>query len=145
MKQIPAVVCIAVLFAFLACGTNQVNNDPPKVDNSKNKKTENGFSFEQEGFLSKDHFRVIVIRPFDSTITDPEIEKQVRNKCIVSLKRHITAGGKTLATNADAEILNLINEYGKITPHEDNGGSRTVFVLDIRKPGCRPFVENLGK
>lgn len=134
-----------MLFIFSCGQSTQVKNSDTSKNTSNGKKSENGFSFEQEGFISKDHFRVLVIRPFDSTITDTEIEKQVKNKCIVSLKRHITSGGKTLSSNADAEILNLINDYGKITPHEDEGGARTIFVLDIRKTGCRQQIESLGK
>lgn len=131
---------------IFSCGqSTQIKNSDTSNNTSNGNKSENGFSFEQEGFITKDHFRVLVIRPFDSTITDSEIEKQVRNKCIVSLKRHITSGGKTLSSNADAEILNLINDYSKITPHEDAGGARTIFVLDIRKTGCRQQVDNLGK
>ena len=99
--------------------------------------------FEQEGFTSRDSFRVIIVQPSDSSSSVEEITKQAQNKALQSLKRHIAASGKSMAQNTDAGLLNLIRDSGRLTPYKD--GSRTIHVFEISKPGCRSYVESLGK
>ncbi|HEY1405653.1 MAG TPA: hypothetical protein VF857_03500 [Spirochaetota bacterium] len=146
MKRVFFLYGILIAFAIVSCGTKQVHKNTDTTANPKNnKRNETTLSYEQEGFLSRDLFRVIVIRPFDSTMSDRDMERQLRNKASSSLKRHITSTGKSLDPNADAMILNLINDYGKTTPYDDKEKARTIFVLDISKPGCKGYVEGMAK
>ena len=138
-----AMLCITM---FISCKKEQIktgNNISTKdtVVTPKNDLKQ----FEQEGFISKDLFRIIVVRPAGSDTSDEDIQKQAQNKTLASLKRYITSTGKMLQPNSDAQLLNLISGYGKLTPHDDADAKRTIFVEEISKPGLKSYVENLGK
>jgi hypothetical protein len=131
-------------FSVSACKKDQLRNTgSPQPENQKEKPDFR--QFEQEGFISRDLFRVIVVRPSGSSMTDDEVAKQARTKAILSLKRYLTSSGKSIQPNTDAGILNLIDDAGKITPYEDRSASRTVYVLDITKPECKSYVDTLGR
>jgi hypothetical protein len=134
---------------LLMCGSNQTQKvitppDGKKTTDTTTKETDFRH-YEKEGFISKDLFRIIVIQPFDSSLKDTDIEKQARNKALSSLKKHIASTGTIPGSKTDAELINLINDNGKINRVEDREHSRTLFVLDIEKTGCKTFVETLGK
>src|SRR5512138_1178439 len=116
------VSCICLLFSM--CGTNQPQNGTKQPDVKKpadNTTDKPDFRhYEKEGFITKDIFRVIVVQPFDSSTSDSDIEKQARNKAISSLKKHIVSVGLMPEANADAELINLINDSGKIMTIEDS-------------------------
>jgi len=146
MKKTGILICAMFCIAMcVSCKKEQVKtggtetkaeNTAPKADIRQ---------FEQEGFISKDLFRIIVVRPEGSSAGESEIQKQAQNKTLVSLKKYITSTGKSLQPNSDAQLLNLISGSGKITPYEDADAHRTIFVLEIAKPGLRAYVDGLGK
>jgi hypothetical protein len=128
-----------VLLVFSCTKTTEIRDTP---QNQQNKPVLIE-QYEQEGFLSKDLYRVIIVKPFGSTMTNDELEKQVKSKAIASLKKYITSNQKNLTANTNAEILNLINNSGTIREYSDS--TRKLFILDIAKPGCRSFVDSLGQ
>jgi hypothetical protein len=144
MKKILFILISIISLTTLMCDKKQVKNNTVIPANKSDPIVEERF-YEQEGFISKDLYRVIIVRPYDSTTTDPEIEKLVKNKALTSLKKYLSSLGKPVTKNTDSEILNLISDYGKIIPHDDKKHSRTIFALDIMKSGCKAYVEGLSK
>jgi hypothetical protein len=131
-----------ILTVLLVSGCTQTTETRDTPQNQQNKPVLIE-QYEQEGFLSKDLYRVIIVKPFGSNITNDELEKQVKSKAIASLKKYITSNRKSLTANTNADILNLINNSGTIREYSDS--TRNFFILDITKPGCRSFVDSLGQ
>jgi hypothetical protein len=131
-----------ILTVLLVSGCTQTTEIRDTPQNQQNKPVLIE-QYEQEGFLSKDLYRVIIVKPFGSNITNDELEKQVKSKAIASLKKYITSNRKSLTANTNADILNLINNSGTIREYNDS--TRNLFILDIKKPGCRSFVDSLGQ
>ena len=99
--------------------------------------------YENEGFITRDLYRVIIVKPADLSVDETDLERQARAKAIASLKKYITSGGKSLTANSNAEILNLISNNGSIKKISTDG--KVLYVLDINRPGCRAYVDSLGK
>jgi hypothetical protein len=99
--------------------------------------------YENEGFITKDLYRVIIVKPANLSVEDAELERQARAKAIASLKKYITAGGKSLTSNTNAEILNLIGNSGSIK--KISVDDKILYVLDIHRQGCRSYVDSLGQ
>ncbi|MGL4369587.1 MAG: hypothetical protein ACRCUT_07940 [Spirochaetota bacterium] len=144
MKKYLCVLCAVIISSSMAgCKKEQMKIDDRGIQTADAPAETQ--QFEQEGFISRDTFRVIIVRPSDSAVSDEETEKQAKMKALMSLKRYITAEGKALQPNADAQLRNLINDNGTIQPHEDAAAHRTIFVLEISKQGCRAYVDGMGK
>ena len=142
MKKITlAALALLVAASFSACKKEQVKGGA-STDGSGTQQTDLK-QFEQEGFISRDTFRVIIVQPSDSTMSAEDTGKQLQTKALLSLKRYITASGKSLSQNTDASLLNLIHDSGKTTPYKDS--VRTIYVLDISKGNCKGYVDSLGK
>jgi len=130
---------LVILFFYGCTQTSEIrdkgqNQQPKQVQTEK---------YEQEGFITKDLYRVIIVKPAGSQTSSDELEKQLRIKVISSIKKYITSKGKSLTANANAEILNLVNTSGTIREFRDS--TRDLFILDVAKQGCRPFVDSLGQ
>lgn len=142
MKKITlAALVLLVAASFSACKKEQVKGGA-STDGTETQQTDLK-QFEQEGFISRDTFRVIIVQPSDSTMSTEDIGKQLQTKALLSLKRYITASGKSLSKNTDASLLNLINGSGKTTPYKDS--VRTIYALEISKGNCKGYVDSLGK
>jgi hypothetical protein len=140
MKKLTLIILSAACaVSVLACKKEQVKTSGANEETVQTDLRQ----FETEGFISRDCFRVIIVQPADSTSSIADIDKQARTKAFLSLKRYITSSGKTLGQNADAGILNIIQENGKLTPYKD--AARTIYVLEISKSGCKSYVDTLGK
>jgi outer membrane biogenesis lipoprotein LolB len=144
-KHIVFIIALCAAASLNACKNEQVKNTGT-ADGSTSSSQDQQVDlrqFEQEGFTSRDSFRVIIVQPSDSAMTLADVTKQAHTKAMLSLKRHITSSGKSLSQNTDASLLNLINGSGKLTPYKDS--ARTIYVMEISKPGCKGYVESLGK
>ena len=144
-KHILFIIVLCAAASMTACKNEQVKNPATADGSTASTQTQqiDIKQFEQEGFTSRDSFRVIIVQPSDSAMTLDDVTKQAQTKALQSLKRHIASTGKSMSQNTDASLLNLINGSGKLTPHKDS--ARTIYVLEITKPGCKGYVESLGK
>lgn len=138
MKKLTIIILSAVCaVSVLACKKDQVKTGGEGTVQTDLRQ------FETEGFISRDSFRVIIVQPAHSTMAIEDINKQLKTKAFLSLKRYITSSGKSLSQNTDASLLNLISGSGKTTPYKDS--ARTIYVLDISKGNCKGYVDSLGK
>ena len=143
-KNLLFVIALCAAASVTACKKEQVKETAPGGASPTGQAQQADLKqFEQEGFTSRDSFRVIIVQPADSTMSVEDVTKQAQTKALQSLKRHIASVGKSISQNTDAGLLNLITGSGKITPHKD--ANRTIHVLEISKPGCKSYVESLGK
>lgn len=142
MKKL-AIIALALCCAagITACKKEQIKGGP--AGSGSESQQSDLKQFEQEGFVSRDSFRVIIVQPADSTMAIEDINKQLQTKALLSLKRYITSAGKSLSQNTDASLLNLIHDSGKTTPYKDS--ARTIYVLEISKANCKGYVDTLGK
>jgi hypothetical protein len=143
---------IAVLFGtlLLSCGKDAIKDNgtnpspaPTLVPDAIPTPSVLIERYENEGFITRDLYRVIIVKPANLSVDEADLERQARAKAIASLKKYISASGKSLTSNTNAEILNLIGNSGTIKKVRVE--DKVLFILDINRPGCRAYVDTLGQ
>jgi hypothetical protein len=128
-----------VSLLFFNCTSTQETRDTIKTQNTQNTIEK----YEQEGFITKDLYRIIIVKPDNSQMNDADLEKQIKSKTLASIKKYITSKGKSLTSNTNAEIINLINNYGVFKTYKDS--TCNLLILDISRQGCRSYIDSLGQ
>jgi hypothetical protein len=140
------IITVSVLF-LASCGKNQVKDggaDKPSPEPSaKLTSNGNGERYENEGFITANTYRIMIVAINDGSIDEKEYDKQIRNKAVASLKKYISSRNKSLTANTNAQILNLIADYGSVKQVIIDG--KKLFVLDIDRQGLRDYVEGFGQ
>jgi hypothetical protein len=99
--------------------------------------------YQKEGFLDRNTFVAIIIRPEGSGSTDADIESQLKNRTLSALLKYVADAGKTVTPNTRARALNLISEAGSVKRIADRSNKRTVFVMELRKDNLRDQLSEL--
>lgn len=142
------ITAIAFL-VFFSCGKDQIKNDtsssvkPSPSASAKSAVNGNGERYENEGFITANIYRVMIVALSDGNIDEKEYDKQARNKAVASLKKYLASRNKSLTANTNAQILNLIADYGTVKQVFVEG--KRLFILDIDKQGLREQVETFGQ
>lgn len=141
-------VLAAILVIPIGCKHKQVtdnpNNNQNTVSSGQNTVEDEALTkeYSQEGFISADSFRVIIIQTPESTIDEAGIKNMAENRANASLKKFIQSNGGTINTQTDAQ-LNIIVQSGKIK--KIIGKKRILYVFEINSPNLKRNVDNLGK
>lgn len=136
MKKILIFPALLILIGLFSCKTDTVitdNHDSTDIERH----------YMDEGFIDSGNFRVIIVQSYNTAISSNEIEKQAKTKARSLLKKYLLSKSKNIDPNADAEILNILNEYGKMTPIDDKEHQRTLFTFTISKQSLQTTIDSL--
>lgn len=97
-----------------------------------------------EGFVEKDTFRVIILVPKDSSCKDQAtIKYRAEKRAEASLQKFLVSKGRVIDQNTRAEILNLINNHGKLIPRNIPCRGSNVFYFDIQKKHLKRHLKKI--
>lgn len=113
------------------------------VEPSNTEDNQNSFIYEKEGFVSRDAYVVIIVQPFSTSETGTDIESKAKKRALTSLLKYKHSQGKILSQNGTTQIVNLINENGKLTRIDDSEKSRSVFQFVVKKTNLKQIVDSL--
>jgi len=142
MKTILAMLAGIALLTIACTGTQQSGNTGSKTGTS-DADTELMKKYQKEGFLDRNTFVAIIIRPENSSSTDADIESQLRNRTLSALLKYVADAGKTVTPNTRARALNLISEAGTVRRINDRGNKRTLFVMELKRDNLRDQLSEL--
>ena len=143
MKKIFLIVLLVGTCSICSCKTNS-----PQTDNRKINQPTSDIDgqlirqYEKEGFIEKNKYIILFVKPTDSTMSDSEIEIQIKKRAQSSLRKTIQDSGLMISSKSDTKILNVINDNGKILKLNDTNNSRTIYVLEIQKDNIKSYILN---
>jgi hypothetical protein len=128
--------------------SNQETVDPAPVDtvdtaNAIDPAEQVFRKYREEGFVNSNTYSIIIVRPSDSTDSRSDIQKQAKQRTLVSFRKHIQSQGKRVTPNANASLLVLINDNGKMIQVDDEKQSRVVYVYLVERQNLKRYVEGL--
>lgn len=100
--------------------------------------------YSREGFINNNLFRVIIVEPENSPNSEDSIKEKAERRAFISFQKYIRSKGKKLKANAKPNLLNLINDSGKLMPIKDKKNSRTVYVFEVKKNNLVSYINKLG-
>ena len=103
--------------------------------------------FSREGFISRDLFRVVIVKPAESELNNiSQVESLGKKRAYMTLKNHLLSQERIITPNVNAKLLNLVNNNGKITCFtNDTCATRKVFFYEIRKENLRGYVDRMAQ
>ncbi len=132
-----------VLIGFSSCSKNikKTNATSIPLDNTSSTDRE----YIKEGFITKDLYRIIIVEPKDE-IDYPKtsIEKTAKRRAFVSLQKYLSANNILPDKNINANLLNLIGEYGTIKEAPGKSKTRKVHLFEIKKSNLKQSLDNLS-
>ncbi len=103
--------------------------------------------YSKEGFVSNDRFRVVIVQPVGKDMVDNEsISQTARKRALFALKNYVLSQNGRITSNADAALLNIVNDNGKLSSQEndDRCATRKVFFYDIEKRNLRQQLNDIA-
>jgi|GEM_PF-2775597 len=101
--------------------------------------------YENEGFVSRDTYVVIIVHPFTSSAPNADIESQAKKRALTSLLKykHSQGNGKMLSQNGTSQLVIIINENGKLMKIDDQENSRSIYQFVINRENLKQIVDGL--
>jgi hypothetical protein len=100
--------------------------------------------YQQEGFVSKNTFRVVIVADRNVRETDMDaIKDNARKRSLATLQKFLQSSNRTVTQNTTAELINLIEEKGALIRKDDITEKSTVFFFDVEKSDFRRFLDSI--
>lgn len=137
--------CLVVPVFFTGCAKKIKRADPVNI-NVPDNKIDFLPEYDMEGFISDDHFRIIIIEPKGASEPHlPAIEKTGRQRALASLQKYLLSRERVVDRNATAALISIIGENGKLVGSGSDSESRLLFYYEIRMEGLRERIDRLSK
>lgn len=103
--------------------------------------------FSKEGFISRDLFRVVIVKPAESEGNNiSQVESLGKKRAYMTLKNHLLSQERIITPNVDAKLLNLVSNYGKIRSiNKDAITTRNVFYYEIERENLKSYIERMAQ
>ncbi|MBN1500885.1 MAG: hypothetical protein JW982_12050 [Spirochaetes bacterium] len=140
---------LAVLILLTACKKDIKTADTVTPDNdaSVNQLTDTEVllkKYEKEGFIDKNTYVVVLIKPAGSRFNQLDIENQAKKRAFVSLQNEVISENKRLSANDKTVIVNSINNNGKLKKIKDEKQSRDIYVFEICEENFYNKIKKMG-
>lgn len=103
--------------------------------------------FSREGFISRDLFRVVIVKPSEAEGNHIlQVEKLGKKRAYMTLKNYLLSNERIVTPNVNAQLLNLVNNFGKIKCYEkDTCLTRKVFFYEIEKENIQGYIDRIAQ
>ena len=136
---------MAMIFSFSCSKEIQKQStqlDDPGSDNQEKMLLE----YQKEGFISPDRYRVIIVVPAEERCDDlNEMRRKARQRAVLSLRKYLMSQDIPVTRNAQAYILNVVNNHGSLIRHQSSSSSRYCFFFDIKKDNLKYNLDHIEK
>lgn len=95
----------------------------------------------QEGLISKNTYRVIIVDPKDGSKID--VAALAKRRALISLQKYLKSDDARIVKESTAVLLNMIDRYG-ILRKEASGKRRDVYFFEINKNDLDKFLNDLA-
>jgi hypothetical protein len=144
MKKISLILLSALLFFSCKTKTVIVDKKDIKPDNKNNVVLDKEFM--KEGFINNEIFRVVIVtEKNDCRTSENDISDLAKKRSSAILKNYIISQNRIYDSNANATVINLIEEKGRIIPKKSDCSENRVYYLDIKMPEIKNYILNSAK
>ena len=137
-------VTIFVMTLFIISCSKDIQKKSEKLDTPDDQDLM-VLEYQKEGFISPDRYRVIVVVPAGYDTTPSLIEKMAQQRAVLSLRKYLMSRDIPVNRNAQAYILNVVENHGILKKHETSGSTRYCFFFDIRKDNLKHSLDHIGQ
>ncbi len=95
-----------------------------------------------EGFISEDVFRVVIVIPQGSTEDITVIEKRAKQRALMSLQKYLTSRNMTVDQKMRRKLLHLA-EGGTLSKRDDTCETRQVYLFQINRRNLKHHVDSI--
>ncbi|MBN1534636.1 MAG: hypothetical protein JXA20_18325 [Spirochaetes bacterium] len=102
--------------------------------------------YQQEGFVSRDTFRVVIVA--ERNVGDADlatIRDNARKRSLTTLQKYLQSSNRNVTQNTTAQLLNLIEEKGNLVRKDDITEKNTVFFFDVEKRDIRRYLDSISR
>lgn len=143
MKQIALLLLSALL--FFSCKTKTVTDGKAVIQPDK-KNDVMDREFLKEGFINNQTFRVVIVtEKNDCKTTENEISELAKKRSSAILKNYIISQNRIFDSNANACVINLIEEKGSLIKKKSDCSENRVYYLDVKMPEIKSYILNSTK
>jgi hypothetical protein len=102
--------------------------------------------FEQEGFISGDLYRIVVVVPKGADPAEiSSVEKTARQRALSSLQKFLISQDRVVDQNITAELLRLLESGGALEDTHCKSESRDIFYYNVKKENLRGFILGIAR
>ncbi len=138
------VAAMAIITLSCSKGTTKKNGPAPdkeisldNVDIEKN--------YLAEGFITSDLYRVVIVSPKEAGAADIEaIRNKAQKRARISIEQNLAGSNVPCDRNTKAEILNLINNNGRLDKKDIDHQKYNVFYYDITRKNMKNYLKNIA-
>lgn len=121
-------------------GNNTGGNTVTKIDKGPDRE------FLKEGFINNSTFRVVILSTKEECEQEESaLKERSQKRALVSLKKYIAAKGRSIGTNTQAGILQIIDRKGSFSRKSPACIDNCVYYFEIKEQGIRRKILKLGK
>ena len=123
---------ILALTAMISCSKDIVKKEDAEGLNPE---------YCQEGLISKDTYRVIIVDPKDGTTID--VAALAKRRALISMQKYLRTDDARIVKESNAVLLDIIDRFG-VLRKEASGKSRDVYFFEINKNNLDKFLNDLA-
>lgn len=129
----------AIAFLYCSSDSKKVKENPPPDNGLKEE-------FADEGFVSGDTYRIIIVEPREYVDSDNEdyIRRAATRRAMLSMQKYLRSRNIDVDRNVNANILNLINDYGELKMCIKQQERRNVHSFEIKKPDLKKYLDSIA-
>ncbi|MBN2040608.1 MAG: hypothetical protein JW864_11220 [Spirochaetes bacterium] len=122
------------ILTIMACSDEQVREDKLQDKPAP--------EFRDEGFITDNLFRIIIVKPKDSSYDTAISEKYAKKRALISLRKHVQSRKGKIDRNMNAALLNLIERNGELRKEKSNK-DRDIYLFEIKKNNLKDYLNRI--
>ena len=134
---------ISIVIASIYC-TKEIQKDTNVNKPNTKSNLEVSKEYLEEGFISKNTFRIVIVEPHGESDEKNAIEKKARHRAFMHLQNYLMSRKGIINQNTKARLLNLVNQNGKLSMFEKKQETRRVYFFEINKSNLKGFVDSIS-
>lgn len=136
-------ILIMIFISCLSCTKKAIISERGRADENT---AADPLSYEMEGFITNNVFRVVIVEPRGVPARDIKAIQGIgERRAHCSMRKYLMENGGADARNADAILLNLISEHGKLKDSPDKFETRIVYFFDVEKPDLKVYLNGVAR
>ncbi len=142
LKILTCAICLLTIFTISCSKEIQKKSLPADKPDDQDLMV---LEYQKEGFISSDRYRVIIVVPAENDNNISDIKEFAQKRAVLSLRKYLMSQGIPVNRNAQAYILNVVQDHGTLKKHETSCSTRYCFFYDISKNNLKHSLDTIGQ
>jgi len=142
LKTLPVAICLFTIFT-ISC-SKEIQKKGLQADKPDDLDLM-VLEYQKEGFITPDRYRVIIVVPAENDNEPSSIKELAQQRAVLSLRKYLMSQDIPVNHNAQAYILNVVQNHGTLKKHETSCSTRYCFFFDISKNNLKHSLDTIGQ